>query len=100
MARVILHSDANSFYTSVECLHRPDVRNGPLSVYGDPEMRHGMQELGYFSPEKLTPNYTTVTAQRVTMFQEANGLHLTCDANEATLNALYADTAVRNPNKL
>lgn len=42
MARVILHSDANSFYASVECLHRPDVRNGPLSVCGDPEMRHGI----------------------------------------------------------
>ena len=42
MARVILHSDANSFYASVECLHRPDVRDHPLSVCGAPEMRHGI----------------------------------------------------------
>ena len=42
MGRVILHVDANSFYASVECLYRPEMRNTPLSVCGDPEQRHGI----------------------------------------------------------
>lgn len=42
MGRVILHMDANSFYASVECLYRPEARNKPLSVCGDPEARHGI----------------------------------------------------------
>lgn len=42
MSRVILHMDANSFYASVECLYRPEVRNKPVSVCGDPQARHGI----------------------------------------------------------
>ncbi len=42
MERVILHSDANSFYASVECLYRPDIRDKPVAVCGDPEARHGI----------------------------------------------------------
>lgn len=42
MERVILHIDANSFYASVECLYRPQQRECPLSVCGDPEQRHGI----------------------------------------------------------
>ena len=40
--RVILHSDCNSFYASVECLHRPEIRNQPVAVGGDVEQRHGI----------------------------------------------------------
>lgn len=42
MSRVILHLDANSFYASVECLYRPEIRSRPVSVCGDPEARHGI----------------------------------------------------------
>lgn len=42
MSRVILHLDANSFYASVECLYRPEIRSKPVSVCGDPEARHGI----------------------------------------------------------
>lgn len=42
MDRVILHSDCNSFYASVECLHRPEIRNKPVAVGGDVEQRHGI----------------------------------------------------------
>ncbi|MDO4546637.1 MAG: DNA polymerase IV [Clostridia bacterium] len=42
MDRVILHSDANSFYASVECLYNPDIRDKPVAVCGDPEARHGI----------------------------------------------------------
>jgi len=40
--RVILHSDLNNFYASVECLYRPELRNKPMAVGGDPEQRHGI----------------------------------------------------------
>ncbi len=42
MERVILHCDANSFYASVECLYRPEIREKPVAVSGDPEARHGI----------------------------------------------------------
>ena len=40
--RVILHSDLNNFYASVECLHRPEIRTKPVAVCGDPAARHGI----------------------------------------------------------
>lgn len=40
--RYILHSDCNGFYASVECLHNPDIRNKPVAVCGDTDMRHGI----------------------------------------------------------
>lgn len=42
MDRVILHSDCNSFYASVECLHHPELREKPMAVGGDAEQRHGI----------------------------------------------------------
>lgn len=40
--RVILHSDLNNFYASVECLYHPEYRGKPLAVLGDPKARHGI----------------------------------------------------------
>ena len=40
--RVILHSDCNCFYASVEMLHRPECRHVPMAVGGDSEARHGI----------------------------------------------------------
>ena len=42
MNRVILHSDCNCFYASVEMLHHPELAGRPLAVGGDPEARHGI----------------------------------------------------------
>lgn len=42
MDRVILHSDMNSFYASVEMLHHPELEGQPIAVVGDPEARHGI----------------------------------------------------------
>lgn len=42
MTRTILHVDMNSFYASVECLYRPEIRERPVAVTGDAESRHGI----------------------------------------------------------
>lgn len=42
MERVILHSDLNSFYASVECLYRPELRDKPVAVCGSQSTRHGI----------------------------------------------------------
>ena len=42
MERVILHSDLNNFYASVECLYNPQLRKKPVAVAGDVKERHGI----------------------------------------------------------
>lgn len=39
---MILHSDINSCYASIEHLHHPELSGKPLAVGGDPEKRHGI----------------------------------------------------------
>ena len=40
--RVILHSDVNNFFASVECSNRPELKDKPVAVAGDPEKRTGI----------------------------------------------------------
>jgi DNA polymerase IV len=42
MSRVILHSDLNNFYASVECLYNPEIRDSPVAVCGSQSTRHGI----------------------------------------------------------
>ena len=42
MERTVLHVDCNKFYASVECLHRPELRDKPVAVGGSTESRHGL----------------------------------------------------------
>ncbi len=40
--RIILHSDLNNFYASVECLLNPKIKDKPVVVVGDVEKRRGV----------------------------------------------------------
>ena len=40
--RIIFHVDCNNFYASCECLERPELRDVPMAVAGDPENRVGV----------------------------------------------------------
>lgn len=40
--RIILHSDLNNFFASIECLYHPECKGKPIAVTGDPEARHGI----------------------------------------------------------
>ena len=40
--RIVLHSDLNNFFASVECRNRPEIRNCPVAVCGSKEERHGI----------------------------------------------------------
>ena len=42
MERVILHSDLNACYASIECMLNPSLRDKPVAVAGNVENRHGI----------------------------------------------------------
>lgn len=52
MDRVIIHSDANCFYASVEMLYHPEFAGKPLAVGGDPEARHGIVLMANYIAKK------------------------------------------------
>lgn len=40
--RLVFHCDCNNFYASCECLQRPELKDVPMAVAGDPENRTGI----------------------------------------------------------
>lgn len=42
MERIVLHSDLNNFFASVECVACPDMQRRPVAVCGSVEDRHGI----------------------------------------------------------
>ena len=60
-SRTILHCDCNGFYASVECLLRPELREIPMAVCGDPENRRGI----ILAKNELAKKYNIQTAETI-----------------------------------
>ena len=58
---VILHCDCNGFYASVEQLKRPELKNVPMAVCGDPESRHGI----ILAKNELAKGFGVKTAETI-----------------------------------
>lgn len=61
MDKIILHSDLNNFYASVECLTRPELREKAVAVSGDPEKRHGI----ILAKNQLAKSYGVKTGETI-----------------------------------
>ena len=61
------------------------------------EVKERLRDLRYTTDRQLTKKYTEKTAAAVRLFQAANGLPETGDADEATQAALFAEAAVKKP---
>ena len=61
MERTVLHVDCNKFYASVECLHRPEIRNRPVAVGGSAEDRHGI----ILTKNEIASKYGIKTAEPI-----------------------------------
>ncbi len=59
--RCILHCDCNSFFASVECVYRPELRDIPMAVCGDPANRHGI----VLAKNEAAKQFGVVTAETV-----------------------------------
>lgn len=59
--RTILHCDLNGFFASVECLLRPELRDVPMAVCGDPKSRHGI----ILAKNELAKKYNVTTAETI-----------------------------------
>ena len=59
--RTILHCDCNGFYASVECAVNPELKNVPMAVGGDREIRHGI----ILAKNELAKKYNIKTAETI-----------------------------------
>lgn len=59
MDRIIFHIDCNKFFASVECLHRPEIREFPVAVGGSAERRHGI----VLTANQIAAKYGVKTAE-------------------------------------
>ena len=92
--RVILHCDCNNFYASVELLERPDLRDKPVAVAGDPEGRHGI----ILAKNQIAKGYGVRTAETIWQARrKCPGLillpphHEKYSAMSKLVNAIYLD---------
>lgn len=67
MERVILHSDLNNFYASVEQRDNPALRGKPIAVCGNPEARHGI----VLAKSQEAKRYGVATGQAIWQAKQA-----------------------------
>lgn len=61
MDRIIFHVDGNNFFASCECLLRPELKQVPMAVAGDPKSRHGI----ILAKNQLAKEYHVQTAEPI-----------------------------------
>lgn len=61
MERIILHSDLNNFYASVECLLHPEIADKPVAVCGERDLRHGI----VLAKNQIAKKFGIVTAEPI-----------------------------------
>ena len=98
MDRIILHCDCNCFYASCELLSRPELRQLPVAVCGDPTERHGII-LAKNEPAKRCGVKTaeTKSAARAMKPERQVGVKLfyrNLSLKRFTANANYLDSSV------
>ena len=64
--RVILHSDLNNFFASVESLYSEELKDVPLAVCGDKEARHGI----VLAKNELAKKYGVKTGDTISKAKE------------------------------
>ena len=64
--RVVLHSDLNAFFASVETVLNPALAHVPMAVCGDPERRHGI----ILAKNELAKRRGIVTAETIYQAQK------------------------------
>ena len=64
--RVILHSDLNNFFASVESLYLEDLKDVPIAVCGDKEARHGI----VLAKNELAKKYGVKTGDTISKAKE------------------------------
>ncbi len=61
MEPIILHSDCNNFFASVECVLKPELKKVPLAVAGDASSRHGI----ILAKNEIAKKYGIMTAEPI-----------------------------------
>lgn len=64
--RIVLHSDLNNFFASVECKARPDLKDFPVAVCGSREDRHGI----VLAKNEIAKRYGVKTAEAIWQAKE------------------------------
>lgn len=59
--KVILHSDVNNFFASVECLNNPNLKDKPVAVTGNPKKRNGI----ILAKNEIAKKYGVKTGQTI-----------------------------------
>lgn len=59
--RYILHCDLNSFFASVEIVKNPKLKDVPMAVCGDPDLRHGI----ILAKNDIAKKYGVITAETI-----------------------------------
>lgn len=59
--KVILHSDVNNFFASVECLNNPNLKDKPVAVTGNPKKKNGI----ILAKNEIAKKYGVKTGQTI-----------------------------------